>query len=324
MRTAFAEAAAAVPGELHEARLRLVGRPAIYRIVGDELARRTLAPLSHLIEPRDRDEPVLVAELWDEHISGVPLPLERPDRGIGSDGGAVVWHADEGVMTILDRSDGVIVGWRARADAAPEEVWRSLPWTLPVWFIDNAASIVHAGLVTDGEHGALVVGEGGSGKSTTCLACAAAGLGFLGDDFVALEETADGFIGHSISGVARVEHGIIDRHPELALGTQPTEAEGKAMVQLAEVADLHRSVTVDLILLPRLGSGSTRRLRASPGEALAAFLPSTLMLTLGGGQLGMNRLARLTRAAPAQALEIGGAPAEAAAAVASALEELGA
>ena len=47
--------------------------------------------------------------------------------------------------------------------------------------------LLHAAAVGDADGVVLLVGNGGSGKSTTSVVCSQAGLGFLADDFCLLE-----------------------------------------------------------------------------------------------------------------------------------------
>lgn len=318
MRAAFAAASAV---ELTESHLRLAGRPVTYRIAGAALATRTLAPLAHLADRDPPDQPTLTVELWDEAATGVPLPFAQPPRSVRAEGDRLVTHSDAGVLTTLDRERGLIAGWRERADVAPEEGWRTLPWLLPVWYLDRGAQMIHGGLVALGGRGVLLVGEGGSGKSTTCLACAASGLEFLGDDFVAIEETGDGWLGHSISRTARTTYDTLERHPKLAAGLEVGESEGKNIVFIGDDS-ARASVPIDAILLPRTGAARSGLRAASGAEVVTAFLPTSLVGSPGSGADRMARLGRLARSLPASWLELSGSPAEAATVVRGVLEEL--
>ena len=65
---------------------------------------------------------------------------------------------------------------------------RSAPLrTLLHWILmDRGRHLVHGAAVGDEQSGVLLVGTGGIGKSTTALRCLAAGMRFLGDDWVAI------------------------------------------------------------------------------------------------------------------------------------------
>src|SRR4029077_10365864 len=55
------------------------------------------------------------------------------------------------------------------------------------WLPDRGALLLHAAAVGRTEGGVLLVGAGGSGKSTCALSCLTSDLLFAGDDYVAVE-----------------------------------------------------------------------------------------------------------------------------------------
>jgi hypothetical protein len=321
MREAFATAAGARPGEVAEQRVRLAGRPVLFRVAGAALVERTLPPLRHLFDRDPDGDPELTVELWDELATGVPMPVPLPDDPFEQAGERWIAHCAPGLTTVLDRTGGVIAGWRANAFAAPEEGWRTLPWILPVWYLDGGVQVVHAGLVGLNGAGVLIAGEGGSGKSTTCLAAATAGLEFLGDDFVGIEEDGGGWTGYSLSSTSRTTYDTLERHPEIAGGLEVSESEGKNIVFI-DPEGTRASIPIAGILLPRLGGERVQRTPASGGAVVSAFLPTSLILVVGTGAERMARLGRLARGLPAQWIEAAGPPQDVAAEVRRALEEL--
>jgi hypothetical protein len=60
-------------------------------------------------------------------------------------------------------------------------------YALAAWLSGPSTQVLHAGAIAHEGAAALIVGAGGVGKSTTVLACALAGAGFLGDDLVLVE-----------------------------------------------------------------------------------------------------------------------------------------
>lgn len=81
---------------------------------------------------------------------------------------------------------------RAGRDALTAGDLRAHPgcYALAAWLAGPRTQVLHAGAVAYDGAAALIVGGSGFGKSTTVLACATAGAGFLGDDLVLVE--ADG------------------------------------------------------------------------------------------------------------------------------------
>ena len=322
MSAAFDAAVAAAPGEEVRARVSLIGREVEVRVAGRALAERVLAPLGGAAA-----EPTGTADLrvclWDEEATGMPAPVPQPEPGVHLDPGedGVVWHRDSGGLTVIDRGQARIAGHRRRASRLPEE--RGLFVLLPLWYIDNGVSLVHAGLVADGDRGALLAGPGGSGKSTTALACCAAGFDYLGDDHVGIAETAAGFEGHALRATARIDPAVLAAHPFLACGGVASPGDdGKTVLALAERRRRSRT-PITVVLLPRRSSAQTGLSPAPAGAALRALAPTSLVGLIGGGRWGMGRLAALLRSTPAFWLDLAGGPEAAAEHVRAALAQAG-
>lgn len=141
--------------------------------------------------------PEVRLEVWDSASTGVPMPpppvprsafTDRGDLvGFGNDRHLVAFHWSEFSVCVLDRETGRGVYWVQDVGDLP--YWtRSAPlrtllhWTL----MDRGRHLVHGAVVGDQTAGVLLVGRGGSGKSSTALQCLAAGMSFLGDDYVAI------------------------------------------------------------------------------------------------------------------------------------------
>jgi hypothetical protein len=81
-------------------------------------------------------------------------------------------------------------------------------YALAAWLSGPSTQVLHAGAVAHDGVAALIVGAGGVGKSTTVLACAIAGAGFLGDDLVLVEAGSDNETGeptvHSLFATAKL------------------------------------------------------------------------------------------------------------------------
>ena len=73
--------------------------------------------------------------------------------------------------------------------------------------------IVHGAAVAIDGRAVLLAGAGGSGKSTTALACALAGLGYLGDDYCAVEPGAGKV--HMVYQTAKLFRPTLDMLPAL-------------------------------------------------------------------------------------------------------------
>ncbi len=158
--------------------------------------------------------------------------------------------------------------------------------------------LVHGAVVGVAGRGVLLAGPGGSGKSTTTLACLEAGMQIVGDDYTAVELTDRGARAWSLYGSIKVGEradvfGGQDHRRMLLLGQDmpgsPTE-----------------SLDLVAVLLPRIKGGQESRLtRASPADALRALAPSTLLQAPYEDRQSIGILADLARSIPAHHLHLG-------------------
>jgi hypothetical protein len=302
------------------------GRLARVRLLGAALARELVRPFAHLRTPQDgASAAALSIDLWDESVTGQPVP-RPPD----TDTGWMTWPAGDGrflasadgrfvgydtavAVTWLDRHSGRVIGWRAAGERlSVHERTRPIPFLLPLWLQDHGLQLVHAGLVSRDSRGVLFGGTNGAGKSTCSLLCLCAGLEFLSDDHVGLQETEDGgFIGHSIYASTRLEPDHLPRFPLLAPHGIPSDnlAESKSLVQLAEVFPqrMRSAVPVRAVVLPRIvGRAGAHLSPVSRAEALRTLAPSSLlMLPFMPARRGFDTLVRLVERVPSYRLEMG-------------------
>ena len=184
------------------------GRDVRLRVVGDELAA-SCSPRSPTIRP----QPARPTS-WSAHgPRRGELPLRHTDDQIGLERW-VVRRGDEVVAQLEGQSDHPtirVADHLARRYLLGVEGVANLPWWeggAPFrrqlhWALAPDALPVHAAAVGDARGAALLVGRGGSGKSSTAVACLAAGLGFLGDDYCILRFEPEPVV-HSLYCSAKV------------------------------------------------------------------------------------------------------------------------
>ena len=278
-------------------------------------------------------------QLWEEcavRDGAIPVPWGQGDvgpRGLvkGPEGAPVLAICEAGslALTMFDRRSGSLLHRVPGASLLP---WweRAAPLRPALFWALSAPGrhLVHAGVVGDGERGGvLLAGAGGSGKTTVALAALAAGMAYVGDDYVLLH-TEGGPVAWNVFGTAKLDGGHVARFPELshelALSPEPV-ADEKYVLDVDRVMgeSLAGSLPIRAVLVPRIRGGKARLRRASAGEALLAVAPSTaFQMPYDGGEV-MGSLAAVVRAVPAFALEVGDDPAELAEAVDRVLEEVG-
>jgi hypothetical protein len=319
---------------------RIGGHPVHLCVTGSRLAEHLIRPFVHLQAP-PQEGVSLTIELWDGADAGIPAPppaqvdvAEKTwrigDFRVSSYGqGRFIEYERSDSLTWLDRQAGRIIGWRRGAEPLPmDERSKPLSLILAIWCYDQGIHIVHAGLVARNGRGVLIGGEGGSGKTTTSLACLLAGYSYLGDDFAGLAEQADGsFLGHSLYGSARVERAHFDRFPELgpfAVGGVPPGEKELVLLPKAFSGRMENAATIEAVMLPRRTEHSQSTLReASKVEALLRLAPTSVKMPMGTGAAGFERLGRLVRRVPCYWLDMGREVAGIPAAVDEALESAG-
>ncbi|MGH7587797.1 MAG: hypothetical protein ACRELU_04305, partial [Gemmatimonadota bacterium] len=256
--------------------------------------------------------------LWDADHSGIPGPPPAPgsdptDRAISSasDDGRFILQRRTHAVVGQDRARRTVFGSFRGVDRLPlYDRGRPLHPQLLLWNQDRGAPPLHAGLVARAGRGALFVGEGGSGKTTSTLACLLHGFDFLGDDYISLSnDDRGGIVGHGVYGSTHVEPGHLARFPELQRhAVHPLwENEDKALVFLADVLPerLARESPIDALFLPSVRSGPARVRPASPAQALLRLVQGTLALATHAGTGGMEPLFELASSVPAFWLDLG-------------------
>jgi hypothetical protein len=323
---AFEDATGRRPDVVREADYTFAGQPVRVRTVGCVLADHLTRPFAHLRACGSATTPpALTIDVWDESETGVARP-----PSMNGDGAELAWPAGHGVFALsaggrrirydgpdwstwLDRDAGRMLGWRASGHTLPmHERTRPFPFLLPLWYAHQGLQVIHAGLVARGDVGVLFGGANGAGKTTSALTCLCAGFDYLSDDHVGLQELGDGtFIGHSLFGSTRLEPDHLQRFPLLLPHAHHSSdpADYKSLVLLADVAParLKPSVPIRALALPRIVDAPVTRIRpVSKAVALRMIAPSSLlMIPIGPGKQGFDKLSRLVARVPTFWLELG-------------------
>ena len=326
LQTAFAQAVNAYPDRLRESYYTFAGHSVRIRIVGRKLAEHLARPLTHLETDRLNSTAAhLTIDLWDEEETGIPCPVPSTYNDLSSrwtvgdgfltgspDGRFVVYQLQQ-AMTWLDRKNQHVIGWTASGrQLSLYERGKPLHKLLSVWYDDRDVRVIHAGLVSRNGQGVLFAGMGGSGKSTSALACLHAGFDYLGDDYIGLQALAEGsFVGHSLYNSTWFEPDHMKCFPLLPphaiRGNHPWE--DKFLILLSDVFPdrLARTASIRVLALPRIINASRSLTRpASKGEALLRLAPSSLLaLAPRPGARALERLAKLVEHVPSYWLELG-------------------
>lgn len=297
-----------------ERSFRFLGRYLHLRTIGDRLHKILSAALAHLaVEPKMRGKDDLSIYMWDSRLTGCMHPyrnlsgspddedsIEVSEDNVKVSDSHGQWAAE------LDRMKYEIVGCMNLSGPRPllHDFGKPLQTLISVWARDVGVPLIHAGMVALNNNGLILGGSGGAGKSTTALACTTAGFHFLGDDRIGLEARKSGFVGHSLYNSVLFDKGQLASFPVLkphVVAPEHPSRERKPLVFLNAV-DSYRfsaSAPVRAVAILRVTDWRNSSFkRARPIDALRAIAPSSLILPVGPGNLGMRRLSELVQAVP--------------------------
>ena len=321
------DAAAEAAGGAIEHRLTIAKGTVNLRFAGRAVADLLMPAFAHLHS--SDDEPTLTLHAWDATTTSSGRPAFAPPQivdgnGIGPDatGPGVSYHYAEASFQALHQpgpdvlsvlSAGHDVGWFWTPDMRRLPHWDyAAPFRhlLSWWLGARGYQHVHGGAVGTPSAGVLLVGRGGSGKSTTALATLGdSRLRYAGDDYVALDGGARPAV-HSLYCSGKVHPADLHRLPRLraAVANSDRLQDEKAVlyVQRAFPSAAIEGFPLSAILMPRVtGRRAARVVEASKAAALSALAPSTILQRRPPQREALEQLARLVERMPAYFLEVG-------------------
>ncbi|MDQ1493568.1 MAG: hypothetical protein QOG69_51 [Actinomycetota bacterium] len=315
--------AADVVGGLISRWFMIAGRPVVLQFAGPRLLPLTEA-FEHLACLPQPSLPALTIHLWDRASTGIGVTTPPHDGRIGEAAGQrVLWHElplrvllqpGQRSLSAIDELSGEAWYWCDDADALPYwEFAAPLRMLLHWWLGTRGALMLHAAAIGSDNGGVLIVGRGGSGKSTTSLLGLRAGLQFASDDYVAVDRNLDATgcpTVHSLFGSGKLTADQYANFPELHAGVVNADRldTEKAVLFVGRVfpRQLVRQFPLQAVLVPRItGRPETIARPASPVAALAALAPSTIFQLPGTASADLAAMAEVVRQVPTYALELG-------------------
>src|SRR5581483_3239536 len=210
-----------------------------------------------------------------------------------------------GVLTVVDGDDAYV--WkRDESDLPYFETCAPARVALHAWLRKRNTQFVHGAAVGSEEGGVLLVGPGGSGKSTSALACLESGLRYLSDDYCLVDEN---FVAHSLYGAAKlVGEADLLRFPGLAVWNQQRAEGEKAALFVNEqrAEKLIAKFPLRAILVPQVTGARDTSLEPCPQrEALEALAPSTMAQLPASGAGDLEFMSEMIRRLPCYRLRAG-------------------
>ena len=261
-----------------------------------------------------RESPHGDADVQLHAVSGMPFPAPPWSAADYADRHRIS-HLTEGqvvatfdverrVLNMYDAATRRGVWWCHDVDSLPDWEFGAPLRSLLTWALRaSQVHLVHAaGVGRAGHGGVLISGRGGSGKSTSTLACIASGMTTVGDDYCAVDLGSSPIV-HGVYCLAKVLPDSIGG--SLAdLGTAHTQRDdGKVHVGLGN--SMCRSLAIRALVLPTVAerTGELQPLRGR--DAFYRIAPSTMLQSELGGSALFAAMARLTEAVPAFTLDVG-------------------
>lgn len=267
----------------------------------------------------DHSTPDLTICVWDSESTGqrmIPRPWQESDflargviQGYNTERIYTAFQHGSGAVSVLDKERNLGIFWAPDPRVPYWENGSPLRTILHWWLLSRGLQLVHAAAVGNSTGGVLIGGKGGSGKSTTALACLESNLSYVGDDYTLLGLDA-GPVVHSLYNSAKLNSDHLQRFPALLpkIANPERLAEEKALLFVNEHYPLKVAtrLAARAILLPRVtGLAETRLKPVSVAMTLAALAPSTIFQLPRAGNEALKFLATFARQLPCFSLELG-------------------
>ena len=220
---------AAAASDSHPERFFRIGdHVARLRFAGDALVMPLTRAIAHL-EIDAVDAPGLTVDLWDSESTStelspllgglVDLAYEAPCaalspryelRPLQNERVSAAFDLGSGILSMFDSQQSHAYYWMRDAGALPYYEHDAPLRTLLNWWVSRyRLHCAHAAAVSD-DRGAILLtgGKGGSGKSTTALACLNSDLRYASDDYCVISATAEPYV-YSLYSTAKLR-GAVD------------------------------------------------------------------------------------------------------------------
>ena len=286
---------------------------------GPALISRIAPAFAHLPRVSDETPADLTVLLWDTASTGQPLPDLGAHRAVAGSpvtpilhggGRSFVFHAFENAMSYLDYEERV--GVYLVEDASTLPPWeRACPLRalLTWWLAPQDLLLAHGAAIGSAEGAVVLAGPGGCGKSSTALSCFAAGMGYLGDDYVLLDPSSRSV--WSVYCSAKLAEEDLARfpglmQPETAQPADPADAKRVGWPAAVRPSAMVLSAPLCAIVVPVVTLGPACTLAPVPASrALMAVAPLTVFQTAGDQRTAFRLATESVKEMPTFRLELG-------------------
>lgn len=303
-----------------ERRFEIAGDLVALRFAGGALTDLLTPAFEHLAASGGGG-PRLAIHLWDSVSTGARPPLPQvPSEGpfhafyyYAEPPYRALYQPGPRALSMLDTERSHAWYWvEGEANLSPH-YWECAAPARHIlqWFLGaTGRQLVHGGAVGTPEGGVLLVGKGGSGKSTATLSTLNSDLLYAGDDYVAVE-LGEAPVVHSLYSSGKVEPHHLERLPYLrrAIWNADRLDSEKAVIYVQQgwPEKTSRGFPLRAVFIPKVAA---ERLESRIGEAtraaaLAALAPTTIFQLHPSGQEALAAMARVLERVPTYTLELG-------------------
>lgn len=242
-------------------------------------------------------------------------PWEREDflvrdevRGSGEDDVTVAFGLQSRLLSTFDARSHEGMWWTPEAGHLP-----SYEWTAPLryqlhWLLGHLEmAFVHAAVIGRAGKGILLLGRGGTGKSTSTAACLAAGWDFVADDYCVLDFTS-GPRAQSVYRYAKLSDVSLGFVPSLAESVVwRREQDGKNVLDVAATrpGQLKRSLDLVAIVLPEVSTTGATPVAVRGAAVARDLMASTLFQMASPSRSSLDVMQQVVHALPAYRVGMG-------------------
>lgn len=293
----------------------LAGQTIRLRFAGPALLPLLTPALAHTAVPETSASDLTIC-IWDNTSTATPRPKLPPVASMprgdipGFNNGRIHTHIGADLFSALDIEQRLAVYWCQDAAQLPlYEKGAPLRSILHWWFRGLDLQLVHAGAVGTASAGVLLAGKGGSGKSTTCLACLNSDLLYVSDDYSLIGLEPGPYV-HTLYNTAKVRPDNLHRVPHLEdkIANSGSWQQEKALFFLQEhfPQKVAAGMPLHAIFLPRVtGKIDTSLSPATARDSLSALLLSTMHQLAGSDEKTVVTIQRLVNTLPSYHLHLG-------------------
>lgn len=274
-----------------------------------------LRPFAHLITEAQSDADL---NLFVNHGKSGEKPLkawqhfendssdEKKLHVYNKDGQHLLYNHDSKVLTGYDSHEHTAYYYIPSLDMLPfYEKAAPMRMIFHHFAKSNGWSLVHGASIGMDGKGILLIGRGGSGKTTTALSAALAGFEYLGDDYVILNPKTQSILSLYASGKFRWDSETILHGIEKLAVNSKDEEKGYFFLN-RKLANLEKKLTFSGLVIPSIGEGTETTFRRIPAaKALLVLASSTIFQMPGSGNKTLRNISDAIKNIPVYEMVLG-------------------